>query len=283
MPFGLAAILGGSSLLGSFISGNAASNAAQTQATAANRASDIQLAEFAQMQGNLAPFLSSGGSANNALDQALFGGGYGELGNLLTPAQSQFGSAPQYQPLTAQTFQQSPGYQFQLGQGIDAIQNSAAGKTGAVSGNMLKSLQQYGTGLANQDWYGANALNLSNFQNQQATPWTQNVGLFNQNKTQGFNFLNALNQQGQSAGAGLGTAGINTGQLVGNNTIGAGNAQAAGQVGQANAITGGINSLSTGLLSPSNGMNNTLLAQLLGGGGNFGGGGTDPGSGGGSY
>src|SRR5216683_1232643 len=37
------------------------------------------------------------------------------------------------------SFQGSPGYQWQLGQGIDAIQNSAAARGGVVSGNTLKA------------------------------------------------------------------------------------------------------------------------------------------------
>lgn len=50
-------------------------------------------------------------------------------------------------------FQGSPGFQWQLQQGMDAIQNSASAQGGVVSGNTLKALQTYGQGLANQDWY----------------------------------------------------------------------------------------------------------------------------------
>jgi hypothetical protein len=43
-------------------------------------------------------------------------------------------------PSLASQFQASPGYQYNLQQQQNAIQNSAAGKTGALSGNMLQAL-----------------------------------------------------------------------------------------------------------------------------------------------
>src|SRR5690242_17663079 len=50
-------------------------------------------------------------------------------------------------------FQANPGYQFQLDQGIQAIDRSSAANTGGgLSGNLLTALQQYGTGLANQSY-----------------------------------------------------------------------------------------------------------------------------------
>lgn len=84
----------------------------------------------------LSPYASSGQNALNSLVGALGIGPNGE-----------------FQGFNPDTFQGSPGYQFQLNQGIDAIQNSAAARGGVVSGNTLKALQSYGQGLANQDWY----------------------------------------------------------------------------------------------------------------------------------
>lgn len=57
-------------------------------------------------------------------------------------------------------FQASPGYNFQLEQGLNALQNSAAAGGSLESGRTLKALQEYGQGLANQE-YG-------NWRNQQA-------------------------------------------------------------------------------------------------------------------
>lgn len=260
MPIG-GIISGIGSLVGGFAGAGNASAAADAQKEAARIASETQLKMFNQLQTNLQPYMEGGLTGLNALKQALFGGpnGYGELGSLLTPASTVFGSAPTYQitdPNGPNYFQGSPGYQWQLGQGMDAIQNSAAGRTGAISGNMLKALQTYGTGLANQDWYNANNL-LTN-------RWLNNTNLFNQNKQQGFNFLNALTGQGQSAAAGVGAAGIQTGQGIANNQIGAGNAQAAGIVGAGNALTSGIN----GFLAPNaaGGSISNFLNSLFSGG-----------------
>src|SRR6185312_2673910 len=47
-------------------------------------------------------------------------------------------------------FQTNPGYQFQLNQGLQAIDRGAASKGMVTSGNTLNAEQQYGTGLANQ-------------------------------------------------------------------------------------------------------------------------------------
>lgn len=49
-------------------------------------------------------------------------------------------------------FQSSPGYQFQLGQGLQALDRSAAAKGLLGSGNALTAAEQYGQGLANQDY-----------------------------------------------------------------------------------------------------------------------------------
>lgn len=50
-------------------------------------------------------------------------------------------------------FMTSPGYQFQLGQGLDALtraSNAAGG--GTAGGNVLTEAQKYGSGLAAQEW-----------------------------------------------------------------------------------------------------------------------------------
>jgi hypothetical protein len=49
-------------------------------------------------------------------------------------------------------FQTSPGYQFQLDQGIGALDRSAAANGMLASGNQLAALTQYGQGLANQEY-----------------------------------------------------------------------------------------------------------------------------------
>lgn len=49
-------------------------------------------------------------------------------------------------------FRNDPGYQFQLSQGLGAIEQSAANRGNLNSGRTLKALQEYGTGMADQSY-----------------------------------------------------------------------------------------------------------------------------------
>lgn len=131
-------------------------------------------------------------------------------------------------------FQASPGYQFQLGQGLQSVQNSAAARGGLAGGNTLKALQQYGTGLANQDWY--------NYLSQ----------------------LTTLSGVGENAAANLGNNAATSGANIGGALVGAGAANAAGTIGSANALAGGISGIGT---AANGGINNYLMYSLLNGGG----------------
>lgn len=71
-------------------------------------------------------------------------------------------SRPTYDPYVAPTrsadigkpfdFFNDEGYQFRLKEGIDGIQNAAAARGGLQSGNTLKSLSKYASGLASQEY-----------------------------------------------------------------------------------------------------------------------------------
>lgn len=49
-------------------------------------------------------------------------------------------------------FQTSPGYQWQMDQGVAARDRSANARGNLYSGGQLRSLTEYGQGLANQEW-----------------------------------------------------------------------------------------------------------------------------------
>lgn len=49
-------------------------------------------------------------------------------------------------------FQTGPGYQFELGQGLEAINRSANAAGMGASGNMLREAQTFGQGLANREY-----------------------------------------------------------------------------------------------------------------------------------
>lgn len=222
--------MAGSSLVSGLMGADAASSAADSQAASAANATAVQQQMFQQQQANLAPWMQQGKVGLNAL-----------AGQMFNPDGSFNSASALNQPFTQQQFQQSPGYQFQMGQGIDAIQNSAAAK--GLTGNTLKDLQRFGQGLANQDWWNA-------------------MSAYGNNQNSMFNRLNSISGTGANTAGGIANLGQSTANQIGSNMIGAGNAMAAGQVGGANAISNGMNG----------GIQNWLLAQQMGQVGGGGGG-----------
>jgi hypothetical protein len=208
--------IGGAILAGAAISGAASSGAAGTEAGAANTANAYQYNEFEQEQANEQPWLQSG-EANLATLNA-------DMPSLTAN-------------FTDADFQQSPGYQFQLQQGEQAMQRSAAAKGLLNSVGTQQNLNNYAQGTANQDYQQA----LQNYMSQ------------NQNR---YNMLSGMAGMGQTAVAGINQAGQTATNAMSANTIGAANASAAGQVGVANSITSGIGQGINAYQS------NNLLAQL---------------------
>lgn len=248
------------------IGGSAAQSAASTEAAAAQESAQVQQNMFNTTQANLAPYMTAGSNSLSALMQLLGftpgtttttppttqtvtmpgSGGWGAA-NLPTtqtitspgatttsPTTFNLANSSLLNAPTLAQFQQSPGYQFQLQQGLNALKNNAAATGGINSGNTLQALTQYATGLANQDWN---------------TFYSQYTG----QQAQVFNMLNALTQQGQNAAANLGGIGTTAASNIGNALTSAANASAAGTIGTASAVSGGISGLS----------NNALLAALL--------------------
>jgi hypothetical protein len=119
----------GSSLLGS----SAASSAANTQADAANRASDLQYKMFQEQQGMQAPFRAAGETALNKL----------------------IPEATNYTPFSYSSMTADPGYQFRLSEGMRALGHQAGARGGLVSGRSLKGLQDYAQNAASGEFTNA--------------------------------------------------------------------------------------------------------------------------------
>lgn len=236
------AISAGGSILSGILGGNAASTAAKQQAAAGQKAAAGQQAAGTQAQNDLQqaigtetanqqPFLSAGQGAVSNLSQLLQPGGQ------LTQGYSNF-SAP-----TGVTMQNDPGYQFQLQQGENAIQNSAAARGGLLSTGTAKTLNNYAQGTASQAF--------NDVYNRALTSYQTNQNNYNTNNTNTFNRLSGLAGLGANAASNLNSI-TNSGtqamannltgnaQIVGNDITGVGNAQAAGTVGQANAYGGAL-------------------------------------------
>jgi hypothetical protein len=127
------------------------------------------------------------------------------------------------------TLEQTPGYQFNLNQGLKSVQNSAAARGLGNSGAALKGAASYATGLADSTYQNQFNNALSN----------ANLGLAS--RQQSYNQLMGISQLGESAGAQTGAYGTQTAQSVGQNTIAGGTAQAAGLNGAANSLSNGVN------------------------------------------
>lgn len=226
----IAVAIGGGAILGAV----ASNNAANKQADAAANAAAITQGQYDQTRTDLQPFVQGGYGAQNRLSDLL-----GTSGNV---------GAPGYGGLT-KTFtandylaNQDPGYQFQLQQGQQALQNSQAAQNGVLGGAALKGLIGYSQGMA-------------------ATGYNDAFNRFQTSNQNTYNRLAGLLQVGENAAAQTGTVGANLAGSTANSVLSQGNAAASGIMGGANAISGGINS----------GLGYYQMSQMMGGGSGGGG------------
>jgi hypothetical protein len=289
-----AGIIAGGSILGGVLQGNAAQNAAQTQANAAGQAGQLGQGMYTQNQQNLSPYLNSGGQNLNYLNYLLGTPGYNtplggqmanpnnlpvnpttgkpytfndfyaydaagdpNIANATRDANTQFsqyqagslsptgsiaasqmpggqqgpvgagqpgGFGSLTQPFGLSQFQTSPGYQFNLQQGQQAIDKAAAARGNFYAPQTLQDVSKFSQGLASNEYQQA----LQNYMAQQQ---------------QQYGMLSGQSQQGLQAGGALANVSIPYSQMAQGNITGAGNAIAAGQIGQANAFNPALSAL----------------------------------------
>ena len=196
------ALVAGAMVVSGAVGALAAGKAADTQAAAADRASQLQYEQFQQQREDQAPWRKAG-------EQAL---------NQLIPL------ATNYTPFGMQQFQADPGYQFRLQEGLKQLQGRAAARGGALSGATLKGVQQYGQGLASEEYQNA----FNRYQTERAARLSPLQSLAGVGQTA----VNQLGQAGQAYATGAGEAA----------QAGAA-ARASGYVGGANALTGALGQL----------------------------------------
>lgn len=187
MPIGAAIAAG----VGGLAQASAARRAAAAQTDSANRQLAVQERMHEQSRADLAPYRESGIPATNALNYYLGVGG--------RPTDTNFVG-----------FEQTPGFQFAMDEGLGAVEASAAARGGLYSGAAMEALQQRGMGLARQE-FG--------------------------------NYLSRLEgtaTRGQNAAAQSATVNTNTASMQTNALGQMANAQSAGIVGQANALNNSI-------------------------------------------
>lgn len=173
MPAGwvTAAIGAGTAIAGAVSGGSDVSSGE----TAANTAQNDALAQYST---NEQPYIGTGTNALGSLADA--DGLNGSAGNANALSQ----------------FQASPGYQYQLQQGLSAIDNGAASTGTLRSGNTIRAEETLGSNLANQDF--------GNYLGR----------------------LNSLAGLGQTATSALGSAGVSTGQGIASTDASGATAQA---------------------------------------------------------
>lgn len=195
-------------IIGSSVVGAGASlMGSSMQADATNKATDVQKQMYDQTRSDLMPYQQAGQVGNNLLT--------GNIRALTAPI-----------TMDQATLEKTPGYQFNLSQGLKSVQNSAAARGLGSSGAALKGAASYATGLAD-----------STYQNQFNNAVT--------NQTNAYNRLMGLAQLGENAAAQTGAYGTQAASNIGSNTIQGGNAMAAGLNGAANALTNGVNNYAT--------------------------------------
>ncbi|MGN8022255.1 hypothetical protein ACTJJ7_16250 [Phyllobacterium sp. 22229] len=215
---GSAVVGAGASVAGSMAQSSATSKASKAQQDAQKYAADIQKDMYDTTRGDLLPYNTAGQNATNMLTN--------RLPELTAPIR-----------MDQSTLEQTPGYQFNLSQGLKSVQNSAAARGLGTSGAALKGAASYATGLAD-----------STYQNQFNNAVT--------NQTNAYNRLMGVSTLGENAAAQTGAYGTQTASNIGNGAIttagniggnirAGGTAIAAGMTGAANSLTNGVNGLVT--------------------------------------
>jgi hypothetical protein len=198
MPW-MALAIGGSALLGA----SASKSAANTQAASADRSLDLQREMFNKQLELQQPFQEAGVNALNRMRS-------GDVMGMMDPS-----------------------YQFRLGEGMKALDRTAAARGGLISGGALKAAQRYGQEFASNEFGNA------------------------------YNRLASMAGLGQTATGAQSTAAGQFGANAGNLMTGAGAARASGYVGGANALSSGLGQYMN--YTQSQNLMNRLLPQQTAG------------------
>lgn len=190
--------IGGGALIGAY----GANKAAQTQAEGTQAAIASQERMFNTQNAQQAPYREAGYSALS------------DIANMKPYLTHQFGQEDFLAGI-------DPSYNFRREQGNLATTNLLNRAGGAIGGNALQGLTNYGQDLASTEYGNA----------------------FNRYQTQRSNIYNTLASIagiGQTAQGQISNLAQNTASNIGQAQIGGANAMAGGQVGMANAIGGGL-------------------------------------------
>lgn len=220
MPIGLvtAGIGAAASLAGGAMQARATENATDA-------ATGLQREMYDRTEQRLQPWTDAGGEGLGAYMNEL---GFTESGY----------NAPDLPDMSydamAEGFQESPGYQYALEQGQQAIQNSAAARGNLHSGNTQLELLRHAMGVADQgfnNYYNMNRQGVMDNHNMRQQQLSRLESLTNSG-------AQAATQQGQF-GANMAT---NVGSMMMQGGMASSGAMAGGIAGAANSVNAGLNS-----------------------------------------
>ena len=126
-------------VVGGVIASSGSKSAAKTQANAANQATATQQGMFNTTNAQQAPWRNAGQTALNQMTAGTAPGG-------------QFSHSFNASDLNSNL---APNYQFQLDQGLGAVNNQNSVTSGLVSGNALKGINDYAQGYAGNAYQNA--------------------------------------------------------------------------------------------------------------------------------
>jgi len=215
------------SLLGGAASAFGSNAAANTQASAADRALALQQEIYESQKGLQEPYRAAGLTAQNRMLDL--------LGLSKSTGQADYGRYAR--DFGMSDFQADPGYAFRLKTGQEALERTAAARGGLMSGGALKAAARYGQEMASQEY--SNAFNR-----------------YQTNRSNQLQPLGNLMASGQNAASNVGAAAGQYGTAGGNLMQSGGQATAAGQLGIGNTINNAIGA------SVSAYQNNNLLDML---------------------
>jgi hypothetical protein len=210
----VAVAVAGAGVAGAAISSGSAKSAAGAQSDAAGAATALQQQQYDQTVARNAPFTTGGTSAFNALlgrlglagSDGTAASGYGSLGHVPT----------------AEEVMATPGYQFGLDQGQNALNRQLNARGMSYSGAQGKALARYGTDYATTKYNDA-------FNNLQS------------GNQQVYNQLMGAAGLGQQSANNTSAYGNQFATQAGNNMMGAANAQGAATIASGNAWGNALN------------------------------------------
>lgn len=198
------------SILGSIgqgIIGSSAEGKAERQRLAGiEEAKGYQTRGAEESKGYYSPYYQTGTAANQLLAQRL-----GIGGDTSAPGYGEF-----MRNFSMADYQQDPGYQFRLQEGLKQLQGAAAARGGLLSGATIRGGQKYAQNLASQEYGNAYQRYMEQQQNR-------------------YNMLRGQQQTGYQAGSAMADIANQYAANMGNLGIGAGNVRAQSTLGKANA------------------------------------------------